>query len=162
MGQRSPEELAEFAALSAKVAEKTATPVERERWRVLRGMLAGPPPPPPASVRPPSPARAHARAPVAATRKLRVAYASMKELHVSFAEEVSAGGLRVTVHDHLEVGTELVLRLALAGPSDPEPLTTVARVAWCRREGGHFQCGLELFALRPEERERLDAYGHQS
>ncbi|HEY7955462.1 MAG TPA: PilZ domain-containing protein [Polyangia bacterium] len=160
MGQRSPEELAEFAALSAKVAEKTATVVERERWRVLRGMLAGPPPPP-ASVRSPAPPRAHSRAAVSAARKLRVSYAPVKELHVSFAEEVSAGGLRVTVHEHLEVGTELVLRLALAGPNDPEPITTVARVAWSRREGGHFQCGLELHALRPEDRERLDAYGHQ-
>lgn len=152
----TPEELAEFCALSAKVAGRKATDEEVTRWRTMRERLAAPPSPPPSSVRAAAPERAHARM----SRKLRLGWAAARELHVSFADEVSAGGLRVITHEHLEAGTLLVVRLELAGPGDPEPLTATARVAWSRREGGHFACGLELTGLRPEERERLEAFGH--
>lgn len=160
MERGSREELAEFAELSAKVAAKAASPEERERWRVLRGRLAGPPPLPPQSLRSAAPVRAHARQAIEGSRKLRIGFAQAKELHITFADEIGAGGLRVTVHELLEVGAPLLLRLEVGGPTDPEPLVTLGRVIRCRREGGHFLCGLELPGLRPEERERLEAYAH--
>ena len=93
-----------------------------------------------------------------ALKKLRVGYAPVKELGVSFSEEVGAGGLRLQSKQHVDVGAQFVLQLELAGASDPDPLTVAARAAWVRRDGNHFQVGLEFIGLRPDERERIDAY----
>jgi hypothetical protein len=149
----TPEEVAEFAALSAKVSDKQATEEERVRWRELRTRLAGPPPPP--SHLKPAPQRAHARV----TRKLKLAYVPVKTMTVTFSDEVGGGGLRFIVHDHVDVGTTLVMRLELAG-ADAEPLATLARVAWVKREGNHYQVGVEFVGLKPEDRERVEAYAH--
>ena len=46
------------------------------------------------------------------------------------------------------------------GGVDAEPLTTVARVAWAKRDGENFQIGVELVGLNAEERERIEAYAH--
>jgi len=155
----TPQEQAEFTALSAKVSAKTASDVEKTRWRELRTRLAGPPPPPPPSLNgrnPPAPQRQHERS----ARKLRVGYVELRALPVTFTDEVSAGGLRIKVHHHVDPGALFALRLDLAGAQDPEPLNVVARVAWCKHEGGHYLAGLEFINLRSDERERLDAYAH--
>jgi hypothetical protein len=143
----SLDELAEFQALSLKVSEKTADEAERARWRELRTLLAQSPP-----VLPPSQvARQHGRAP----KKLKVELAPVSALHATFTEEVSPGGLKLRLQTSLEAGTELVVRLELG---EPGPLTLSARVAWCRRDGGHYLAGLEFIDLRIDERERIEAW----
>jgi len=148
------EELGEFRTLSAKVAAESATEAELLRWRDLRNQLAGPPAPP--SRMPPAKPRAHARV----VRKIRVLFHPVKAMSVTFTEEVSAGGLRLNVTEMLEVGTALLVRVELAGPGDPDAVTSLARVAWCQREGGHYVAGVELVGLQPHERERLEANAH--
>ena len=150
------EELAEFRALSAKVAAGEAGEPDLQRWRELRNQLAGPPPAPART--PPAKPRAHARV----ARKIRVLYQPVKAMSVTFTEEVSAGGLRLNVNEMLEVGAALLVRIELAGAGDPEAVTSLARIAWCKREGGHFVAGLELVGLQPHERERLEANAHAS
>ena len=139
--------MAEFQALSLKVSEKTANEAERARWRELRTRLAKPQPPP----MPPLIARQHARA----QKKLKVELAPLTALHATFGEEVSAGGLKLRVPGHLEPGTMMVVRLELG---EPGPLTLSARVAWCKRDGGHYLLGLEFSGLRDDERERIEAW----
>jgi hypothetical protein len=150
------EELAEFRTLSARVAAGDAGEAEVQRWRELRNQLAGPPPPPART--PPAKPRAHARV----ARKIRILYQPVKAMSVTFTEEVSAGGLRLNVNEMLEVGAALLVRIELSGPGDPEAVTSLARVAWCKREGGHFVAGVELVGLQPHERERLEANAHAS
>lgn len=142
--------MAEFQALSLKVSEKTATEPERARWRQLRGKLARPQPPPP----PPQVARQHARTSTP-HRKLKVEFAPLTSLHATFTEEISPGGIKLRVQGLLEPGTPMVVRLELG---EPGPLTLSARVAWCRRDGGHYFAGLELVGLRDDERERIEAW----
>lgn len=142
--------MAEFQALSLKVSEKTATEPERARWRQLRVKLARPQPPPP----PPQVARQHARTHTP-HKKLKVEFAPLSSLHATFTEEISPGGLRLRVQGLLEPGTPMVVRLELG---EPGPLTLSARVAWCRRDGGHYFAGLELVGLRDDERERIEAW----
>ncbi|HXU72808.1 MAG TPA: PilZ domain-containing protein [Polyangia bacterium] len=143
----SPDELAEFQALSLKVSAKTANEAERARWRELRTRLAKPQPPPP----PPQVARQHSRA----QRKLKVELAPVATMHATFTEEVSPGGLKLRVPGPLDTGALMVVRLELG---EPGPLTLSARVAWCRRDGGHYLAGLELIGLRDDERERIEAW----
>jgi hypothetical protein len=138
--------MAEFQALSLKVSDKTADPAERARWRELRTRLATPQPVPPPQI-----PREHARA----QKKLKVEYAPLSSLHATFTEEVSAGGIKLRVQGHLELGTMLIVRLALG---EPGPLTLSARVAWCKRDGGHYFAGLEFVGLREDERERIEAW----
>ncbi|MDB4965853.1 MAG: hypothetical protein JWN44_1542 [Myxococcales bacterium] len=139
--------MAEFQALSAKVSAKTATQAELTRWRELRKHLAAPPATPP----PPGLPRQHVRA----QKKLKVEYAPVAALHATFTEEVSAGGIKLRVQGHLEPGTLLVVRLQLG---EPGPLVVTARVAWCKRDAGHYFAGLELVGLRDDERERIEAW----
>jgi Tfp pilus assembly protein PilZ len=139
--------MAEFQALSLKVSAKTADATERARWRDLRTRLAKSTPPVP----PPQLPRQHERA----QKKLKVALAPVTALHSTFTEEVSGGGIKLRVQGHLEIGTIMVLRLELG---EPGPLTVSARVAWCRRDGGHFMAGLEFVDLRVDERERIEAW----
>jgi hypothetical protein len=160
------EELAEFQSLSVKVSDKTATEAERARWRALRGKLApqaAPTPPPPtiagfATTPPSSPsipglgARQHART---TTRKLKVAIAPVSALHATFTEEVSPGGLKLRLPMHVEPGAPMLVRLELGGTM---PLTVNARVAWCRRDGGHYLVGLAFVGLRDDERDRIEAW----
>jgi PilZ domain len=152
------EDVAEFARLSARVAATEATPEELARWRALRTQLAGKPVAAARAAPAPSPSgeerREHARMP----RKLRVAWVALSELTVTFSDELSAGGLRLKSPRHVEPGAELVLRLEPAGGG--EPLTTVARVAWSKREGGHYTLGIDLARLRPDERDRVEAMMH--
>ena len=143
----TPEELAEFQALSLKVSAKTANDAERTRWRELRTRLAKPQPPPP----PPLVARQHARA----QRKLKVELAPVSSLHATFTEEISPGGLKLRVPDFIDTGTVMIVRLELGGAG---PLTLSARVAWCKRDGGHYLAGLEFDGLRDDERERIEAW----
>jgi hypothetical protein len=143
----SVEELAEFHSLSRKVSAKTASDRERLRWRELRARLSTPPPPPP----PPATARQHARA----VRKLKVEFAPVSSLHSTFTEEISAGGLKLRVPTNLEPGTPMVLRLELG---EPGPLIVTARVAWCKRDGGHYLAGFEFVRLREDERDRIEAW----
>jgi hypothetical protein len=152
----TPEERKEFAALSAKVSSKAATEEERTRWRVLRGKLAGPPPPPPAGRKPPAPQREHARQ----ARKLRLQYTEVKTMLVGFSDELSAGGLRFRLHHFVDTGTMFIMRLELAGANDPNPLMVMARCIWCRHEGGHYLAGVELVNVRPDDKERIEAYLH--
>ena len=139
--------MAEFQALSLKVSDKTATEPERGRWRELRMRLARPQPPPP----PPQVARLHART----QKKLKVEYAPLTSMHATFTEEISPGGIKVRVPGLVEIGTPMVVRLELG---EPGPLTLSARVAWCKRDGGHYFAGLELVGLRDDERERIEAW----
>jgi hypothetical protein len=143
----SPEELAEFQALSLKVSAKTANEAERARWRELRTRLAKPQPPPP----PPQVARQHPRA----QRKLKVELAPVATMHATFTEEISPGGLKLRVPGPLDSGALMVVRLELG---EPRPLTLSARVAWCKRDGGHYLAGLEFDGLRDDERERIEAW----
>jgi len=139
--------MAEFQALSVKVSAKTATEPERTRWRELRALLAKPPLVPP----PPQIARQHARA----QKKLKVEFAPLTSMHATFTEEVSPGGIKVRVQGHVDTGAMMVVRLELG---EPGPLTLSARVAWCRRDGGHYFAGLEFVWLRDDERERIEAW----
>ena len=139
--------MAEFQALSLKVSQRTADEAERTRWRELRTLLAKSQPVPP----PPQVPRQHARA----QKKLKVGLAPLSALHATFADEVSAGGLKLRVQGHLETGAVMIVRLELG---EPGPLTLAARVAWCRRDGGHYWAGLEFMALRDDERERIEAW----
>jgi hypothetical protein len=141
------EELAEFHALSQKVSAKTASEAERARWRELRTRLAKPPPIPPA----PQVARQHTRA----KKKLKVEFAPLTSMAATFTEEVSPGGMKLRVQGHVDTGLLMVVRLEF-GP--PGPLMLTARVAWCRRENGHYFAGLEFVDLRVEERERIEAW----
>jgi hypothetical protein len=143
----TPEELAEFQALSLKVSGKSASEPERARWRELRARLAPSPAPPLPSQLP----RQHTRA----RKKLKVEFAPVATLHSTFTEEVSAGGLSVRTPEPLEPGTLTVVRLELGGPG---ALTLSAEVAWCRRDGGHYLVGLTYVALREDERERIEAW----
>ncbi len=143
----SPGELEEFQALSLKVSERTATEAERNRWRELRTLLARPIPTPMPSQVP----RQHARA----AKKLKVEFAPLSTLHATFTEEISPGGLKLRVPALLETGIDVVVRLELGAPG---PLTLSARVAWCKRDGGHYLAGLEFVGLRDDERERIEAW----
>jgi hypothetical protein len=147
----SPEELAEFQALSLKVSDRSATEVERARWRQLRTLLARPIPTPMPSEIP----RQHARA----TKKLKVEFAPLSALHATFTEEISAGGIKLRVPGLLETGITMVVRLELGAPG---PLTLSARVAWCRRDGGHYVAGRGLVGFRDDERERIEAWSSLS
>jgi hypothetical protein len=140
------DELAEFQALSRKISDRVATDEERARWRELRARLARPLPPP----EPLAPRREQRH-----TRKLKVEFAPVEALHATFSDDVSASGVRVRVPTLLNEGTAVVLRLEL-----DVPITVAARVAWCRRDGGHFLAGLEFETLRPDERERVEAWLH--
>jgi Tfp pilus assembly protein PilZ len=147
--------MAEFLALSAKVSDKTASDEERTRWRELRALLL------PSAPKPPEPGqkpRAHPRK----SRKLRVSFAAVTDMTVTFTDEVGGGGLRLRSQKHLEPGTELVLRVDLAGEPSAAPLTVAGRVVWSRREGGHFAIGVEFVDLPPGEAERLEALLHGS
>jgi hypothetical protein len=143
----SPDDMAEFQALSVKVSAKTATEPERARWRELRALLAKPQQPPP----PPQIARQHARA----QKKLKVEFAPLTSMHATFTEEVSPGGIKVRVQGHVDTGAMMVVRLELG---EPGPLTLSARVAWCKRDAGHYFAGLEFIGLRDDERERIEAW----
>lgn len=143
----SSEELAEFQALSLKVSDKSATEAERSRWRELRTLLARPIPTPMPSQVP----RQHART----VKKLKVEFAPLSALHATFTEEISPGGIKVRVPALLETGVTIVIRLEL-GP--PGPLTLSGRIAWCKRDGGHYVAGLEFVGLRDDERERIEAW----
>jgi len=55
----------------------------------------------------------------------------------------------------LDTGALMVVRLELGGPG---PLTLTGRVAWCKRDGGHYLAGLEFVGLRDDERERIEAW----
>jgi hypothetical protein len=145
---------AEFARLSARIANKQATDAERSRWRELRASLV--PPAPAAPVREGFKPREHPRA----TKKLRFSYTAEMAMPVSFTDEISAGGLRMTVHQHVEVGAKFVFRLQLAGLQDPEPLTVIGRAAWVKRDGNHFSVGIEFVNIRPDEKERIEAWSH--
>jgi Tfp pilus assembly protein PilZ len=147
----SPEELAEFQALSLKVSDRTATAAELARWRELRTLLAKPIPTPMPSQIP----RQHARA----ARKLKVGFAPLSALHATFTEEISPGGIKIRVPGLIETGVSVVLRLELG---EPGPLTVTARVAWCRRDGGHYLAGLEFVGLRDDERDRIEAWSQVS
>jgi hypothetical protein len=129
------------------VSDRVATEAERQRWRELRTLLAKPIPTPPPSLIP----RQHTRA----TKKLKVEFAPVSTLHATFTEEISAGGLKLRVPGFLEAGITLVVRLELG---EPGPLTLSARVAWCKRDGGHYVAGLEFIGLRDEERARIEAW----
>ena len=144
--------LAEFKALSAKVSDKTATEEERARWRDLRTELSKPAPPTMAGQTP----RAHARV----ARKLRVHYATVAEMSMAFTDDIGGGGLRFRTHKILENGTPMVVHLDVPDAKDA-PLTLEARVAWSKREGGHYLVGVELVNLPPAEAERLAALLHQ-
>ena len=141
------DELAEFQALSLKVSGKTANEDERTRWRELRAKLAPPPPVP----KPPHLARQHARS----QKKLKVGFAAVTSLQSTFTEEVSAGGLKLRVPSMLEPGASMVVRLELGAPG---PLVVAARVAWCKRDGGHYLVGLEFDSLHEDEKERVVAW----
>jgi hypothetical protein len=143
----SADDMAEFQALSIKVSAKSATEAERARWRELRALLAKPQPPPP----PPQIARQHARA----QKKLKVEFAPLTAMHATFTEEVSPGGIKVRVQGHVDTGAMMVVRLELG---EPGPLTLSARVAWCKRDAGHYFAGLEFVGLRDDERERIEAW----
>ena len=142
--------MAEFQALSLKVSDKTATEPERARWRELRTRLARPQPPP----LPPQVARQHARTQTP-HKKLKIEYAPLTSMHATFTVEISPGGIKLRVQGLLEIGTPMVVRLELG---EPGPLTLSARVAWCKRDGGHYFAGLELVGLRDDERERIEAW----
>lgn len=141
------DELSEFQSLSLKVSAKTASEEERARWRELRAKLAPPPPVP----KPPHLQRQHARS----AKKLKVEYAAVTAMQSTFTEEVSAGGLKLRVSSHLEPGTPMVVRLELG---EPGPLTVSARVAWCKRDGGHYLAGLDFGSLHDDEKERIVAW----
>jgi hypothetical protein len=165
------EELAEFQTLSAKVSDNTASEDERHRWRQLRARLA------PASLPPPAPTTGAPLAPMAispsgsivspaaaanarqhsrtSTRKLKVAIAPVTTLHSTFTEEVSPGGVKLKLPMHVEPGAPMVVRLELGLPG---PILVSAKVAWCRRDGGHFLVGLSFVGLRDDERERIEAW----
>ena len=96
-------------------------------------------------------ARQHARA----QKKLKVGFAPLTALHATFTEEVSPGGIKVRVQGHVDTGALMVVRLEL-GP--PGPLTLTARVAWCKRDAGHYFAGLEFVDLRDDEKERIEAW----
>jgi hypothetical protein len=151
----SPEELVEFTALSAKVANRSATEAERARWRELRQKLASPPPVP-IDARPGALPRAHTRR----KKKLRVRYSAERELERGFADELGGGGLRIVTSSYHEIGTRFVLSLDLAGADDPSPLAVSARVVWIKRSGGHFLVGLEFEGLRSDDRERIEGFAH--
>ena len=140
--------LTEFQALSLKVSDKTADDAERARWRTLRDELrAAAMPPANASDSQPHASRR--------TRKLKVGYAAIDELHATFTEQLSSTGLELRVPAHVKPETLMLLRLELGAPG---PLMVTARVAWCRRDGGHFVAGLELVGVRDDERERIEAW----
>lgn len=152
----SPDELAEFQALSLKVSAKTADDAERARWRELRAILARPPAPKPSpSGRWPAPLPPDARQHVRTARKLKVELAEVTAMHTTFTEEISPGGIKLRVPGPLDNGAIMVVRLELG---EPGPLTLSARVAWCKRDGGHYVAGLELIGLREDERERIEAW----
>jgi hypothetical protein len=97
-------------------------------------------------------ARQHVRS---STRKLKVAVAPVTVLHATFTEEVSPGGLKLKLPNNVEPGASMVVRLELGLPG---PLLVNARVAWCRRDGGHYLVGLSFVGLRDDERERIEAW----
>ena len=39
-------------------------------------------------------------------------------------------------------------------------LLVLAKVVWVKREGSHFAVGLEFVSLKPEDRERVEAWAH--
>ena len=143
----TPEELAEFQTLSVKVADRKATEAERQRWRELRTLLGKPiATPPPMQV-----PRQFTRA----AKKLKLAFAPLSALQTTFTEEISPGGIKLRVPSLLEPGATLLVRLELG---DPGPLTLSARVAWCKRDGGHYLAGLEFIGLRDDEKARIEAW----
>jgi hypothetical protein len=146
------DELAEFQALSLKVSDKTASDAERGRWRVLREQLRASAAPTPAPTLLAGESRSTIRR---RTRKLKVGYAALEELHATFTEQLSTNGLELRLSAHVKPDTMMLVRLEL-GP--PAPLLLTARVAWCRRDGGHFVAGFELTDMRQEERERIEAW----
>ncbi len=139
------DELAEFQALSRKVSDKIATDEEKARWRELRAQLVKPLPPADSS----SVQRREARH----TRKLKVEIAPVEAMHATFSDDVSASGVRLRVPGMLRDGAMVVLRLEL-----DMPMTVAGRVAWCRRDGGHYIAGVEFEDLRHDERERIEAW----
>ncbi len=139
------DELTEFQALSIKVSDKTASDTERARWRDLREHLRAATPPVPSATQA-APRR---------TRKLKVGYAAIEELHATFTEQLSTTGLELRLPAHVKPDTTMLVRLELGAPG---PLNVTARVAWCRRDGGHFIAALELLGLRADERERIEAW----
>jgi len=151
----TPDEMAEFQRLSQLVAEKKASAEDLARWRTLRAELSGPLKP-----APPSPNKIESRKDVRTSRKLRVGYAPAKEMHVTFTDEVGAGGLRLALQQPADVGALFAMRLELAGPGDPDAPLVLAKVVWCKREGNRFAVGVEFVGLKPEDRERIEAWAH--
>ena len=153
----TPDEVAEFQRLSQLVAEKKASPEDVARWRVLRKALSGGPPLKP----PPIPSnKIDSRKDVRTSRKLRVGYSVAKDMPVTFTDEVGAGGLRLTLQQPADVGATFAVRLELAGPGDPDAPLVLAKVVWCKRDGNRFAVGLEFVGLKPEDRERIEAWAH--
>jgi hypothetical protein len=147
---------AEFQILSQLVAEKKASPEELTRWRALRKTLSRAPVKPP-----PIPNnKIDSRKDVRTSRKLRVGYSAAREMPVTFTDEVGAGGLRLTLQQPADVGALFAVRLELAGPGDPEAPLVLAKVVWCKRDGNRFAIGLEFVGLKPEDRERIEAWAH--
>jgi hypothetical protein len=117
---------------------------------------SSPPPMAPLSVPSSGPLGLNARQhPRASTRKLKVAIAPVSTLHATFTEEVSPGGLKLKLPMNVEPGAAMVVRLDVGLPG---PLLVNARVAWCRRDGGHYLVGLSFVGLRDDERERIEAW----
>lgn len=149
------DEVAEFQRLSQLVAEKKASAEDVARWRTLRKELAGPLKP-----APPSPGKIDSRKDVRTTRKLRVGYSAARDMPVTFTDEVGAGGLRLTLPQPADVGALFAVRLELAGQGDPDAPLVLARVVWCKRDGNRFAVGLEFVGVKPEDRERIEAWAH--
>jgi hypothetical protein len=147
-----PNEQAEMLALAAKVAANTVTEPERDRWRALRARYREV-----SSTPTPTPAGAPARSSPRVQKKLRVGYTKVSDFKITFTSDVGEGGLRMRSPQLLPDGQLVVLQLHM-GNGDDDAITVAARVAWSKRIGNAFECGLEFVGLRPEEQERLAAF----
>lgn len=141
--------MAEFTALSSKIAGGSADEHQKGRWRELRVRLTGR-----AATDGAPPLTRKTRKDPRATAKLKVGYTPVSELSVTFADNISAGGLQLTVQRHIGVGELVLLHLDL----DVSPVILLSRVVWSNREGGHFRVGVEFLALGAREREQIDAF----
>lgn len=76
-------------------------------------------------------------------------------LHQAFSQDISGGGIRLSLNYPLKKGEKLRTFIYLAG--DPKPVAAFSKVIWCRKKAGKeaFDVGVQHVRIDHKDKERF-------
>jgi c-di-GMP-binding flagellar brake protein YcgR len=76
-------------------------------------------------------------------------------LHQAFSQDISGGGIRLSLNFPLKKGEKLRTFIHLAG--DPKPVAAFSKVIWCTKKPGKddFDVGVQHVRIDPKDKERF-------